>query len=68
VGSVLVVWSDSVLSVMKQIFCNDWPQAHIGWQIEGLFRMIPEGSTVTVISFGLKKIDRRQLCQESQTH
>jgi hypothetical protein len=50
VGAFLVVWSDSIISVRKNVCCNDWPQAHVGWQVDGLFKMIPEGSVVTVIT------------------
>jgi hypothetical protein len=50
VGAVLVVWSDSLISVRKNVCCNNWPQSHVGWQVDRLFKMIREGSVVTVIT------------------
>jgi hypothetical protein len=50
VGTVLVVWSDPVITVAKQSVYNDWPQAHVGRQVENLFKLIPIGSTVIIIT------------------
>jgi hypothetical protein len=50
VGAGLVLWSNSVISVMKQTFCNDWSQGHVGWHVEGVMKMIPEGLAFTVIT------------------
>jgi hypothetical protein len=50
IGAVLVVWSNSVISVMKHTVCNDWPHAHGGWQVERVMKSIPPGSELTVVT------------------
>jgi hypothetical protein len=50
VSSVLIIWSESVISVQKNVSHGDWPQAYAGGQLTNLFKVIPEGSIVTVVT------------------
>jgi hypothetical protein len=50
VASVLIVWSATAIAVKKNTGARDWQQAYIGTQVEGLFKSIPEGSTVEMIT------------------
>jgi hypothetical protein len=41
VGSVLVIWTDTMITTLKTVCNGDWPQAYSGWNISSLLNAIP---------------------------
>jgi hypothetical protein len=49
VGSVLVNWTDTMITTLKMISSGDWPQAYAAWNLSGLPKAIPFDSEVTIL-------------------
>jgi hypothetical protein len=48
VGSVLVIWTDSVITTLKSIDKKDWLHAFAAWNVRGLRREIPCSTEIRV--------------------
>jgi hypothetical protein len=41
VGSVLVLWTDTMITALKLATSGDWPQAHAAWNLQRLLKAAP---------------------------